>query len=272
TISEVAAQFKKAGLVRSEFYFKLLAHFFGSSTGVIAGKYYFNEPLSIFSVVNRVLTGAYEIKTQKVIIPEGFTVKDIASRILSIFPDFDSELFLRLAKEKEGYLFPDTYSWLPDVSPTQALSDMQKNFHEKIAPLAQTLAAFGKSEKEVIIMASLIEKEARQTDTRRIVAGILWKRLALGMPLQVDAVFPYINGKNTFQLTVEDLKVDHPYNTYTRKGLPPGPISNPGLDSILAAITPTASPYLYYLSDKDGNMHYARTFQAHVANKEKYLR
>lgn len=272
TINDVALQFKQTNLVRSPFYFKLLAHLFGGSTGVIAGKYYFNDPLSVFGVVYRVLTGAYDIKPQKILIPEGTTVKDIARIIALAFPDFDRESFLRLAKDKEGYLFPDTYSWLPDLSPTQVLTDMQKNFNARMAPFSSAIATFGKPEKDVVTMASLIEEEARQMETRKIVSGILWKRLALGMPLQVDAVFPYINGKNTFQLSVEDLKVDHPYNTYTRKGLPPGPISNPGLDSILAAITPTASPYLYYLSDKDGNMHYARTFAEHVANKERYLR
>lgn len=272
TINDVAIQFKQTNLVRSSFYFKLLAHLFGGSTGVIAGKYYFNEPLSVFGVVYRVITGAYDIKPQKIIIPEGFTVKNIADTIAAAFPDFDRELFLRFAKDKEGYLFPDTYSWLPDVSSSQVLADMQKNFNARIAPLSSVLAAFGKPLEDVVIMASILEKEARQTETRKIISGILWKRLDIGMPLQVDAVFPYINGKNTFQLSLEDLKVDHPYNTYTRKGLPPGPISNPGLDSILAAITPTVSPYLYYLSDKDGNMHYARTFAEHVANKEKYLR
>lgn len=272
TISDVASQFKQAHVVRSEFYFKLLTHFFGGSTGVIAGKYYFNEPLSVFSVVNRVLTGAYEIKAQKITIPEGFTAVDIAAKLASAFSNFDSASFLQLAKAKEGYLFPDTYHWLPDVEPIQVLTDMQKNFHQRIAPLAPAIYAFGKSEKEAIIMASLVEKEARQTDTRRIVAGILWKRIALGMPLQVDAVFPYIIGKNTFQLTTKDLQIDNPYNTYIHKGLPPGPISNPGLDSILAAITPLRSSYLFYLSDKDGNMYYARTLGEHLANKEKYLR
>ena len=272
TISEIAAQFKKVGLVRSEFYFKLLAHLFGRSTGVIAGKYYFHEPLSVFSVVNRVLTGAYDIKEQKVLIPEGFTVKDIADKLALEFSDFDRELFLRLAKDKEGYLFPDTYSWLPDVSPTQVLSDMQKNFHKKTAPLSQDVASFGKPLKDVVIMASLLEKEARQMETRKIVAGILWKRIAIGMPLQVDAVFGYIFKRDTYSPSFADLKVDSPYNTYMHKDLPPGPISNPGLDAIVAAITPTVSPYLYYLSDKEGNMHYARTFAEHVANKERYLR
>ena len=272
TVNDIANQFKEKHVVRSAFYFKLLAHLLGGSTGVIAGKYYFNEPLSAFAVVSRVVTGAYNVKLQKIIIPEGFTAKDIAARLMQTFPDFDGNLFLQIAKEKEGYLFPDTYRWLPDVEPIQVVMDMQQNFHKKTAPFSQAIAVFGKPLKDVIIMAALIEKDARQIEKEKIVAGILWKRLSIGMSLQVDAVFPYINGKNTLQLSLEDLKVDHPYNTYTRKGLPPGPISNPGLDAILSTITPTDSPYLYYLSDKGGNMHYARTFDGHLENKEKYLR
>lgn len=121
-------------------------------------------------------------------------------------------------------------------------------------------------------MASLLEEEARTTETRKMVSGILWKRLSAGMPLQVDAVFPYIIGKNTFEITLKDLEFDSPYNTYKYKGLPPGPISNPGKDSILAAIYPTKSDYWFYLSDKNGLMHYAITFDEHKINKAKYLK
>jgi UPF0755 protein len=120
-------------------------------------------------------------------------------------------------------------------------------------------------------MASLVEEEARTLETRRTIAGILWKRLKLGMPLQVDAVFPYIIGKNTYELSIGDLALDSPYNTYKYAGLPPAPITNPGLDAMLAAVTPTDSPYLYYLSDRNGKMHYARTHDGHLANKAAYL-
>jgi UPF0755 protein len=120
-------------------------------------------------------------------------------------------------------------------------------------------------------MASLVEEETRTPADRRLVAGILWKRIKLGMPLQVDAVFPYINGKNTYEVTARDLKIDSPYNTYLYPGLPIAPIANPGLDSIKAAIEPAESPYLYYLSDRAGAMHYAKTFEEHKRNRELYL-
>jgi len=120
-------------------------------------------------------------------------------------------------------------------------------------------------------MASIIEKESLNGDERQIVSGILWKRISLGMPLQVDATFLYINGKASAELTKDDLNIDSPYNTYRNKGLPPGPINNPGLDAIVAALYPKDSPYLYYLHDKKGKVHYAKTFNEHVANKRKYL-
>ena len=117
-----------------------------------------------------------------------------------------------------------------------------------------------------------MEEEGRTTDVRRTIAGILWKRLDMGMPLQVDAAFLYINGKTTFQLATSDLTVASPYNTYLNKGLPPTPITNPGLDAISATVTPIKTPYLYYLTDKNGVMHYAATYDGHLANKEKYLK
>ena len=148
----------------------------------------------------------------------------------------------------------------------------EKNFKDKIAALNEKIVVFNQSLEEIIIMASLLEEEARQLETKQMIAGILWKRIKMGMPLQVDSSFQYVNGKNTFTLSLDDLKIDSPYNTYLYKGLPPTPISNPGLDSILAALTPTVSNYLYFLTGKDGNMRYAVTHDQHVANKEKYLR
>ena len=120
-------------------------------------------------------------------------------------------------------------------------------------------------------MASILEKEARKLETRKVIAGILWKRIEIGMPLQVDAVFGYIHATSTYSPTFEDLEVDSPYNTYTNRGLPPGPIGNPGLESIRAALEPTKTPYLYYLTGKDGFMYYAKTFDQHVANR-RFLR
>jgi UPF0755 protein len=131
---------------------------------------------------------------------------------------------------------------------------------------------FGKPEGDIIKMASIVEEEGRTMETREIIAGILWKRISIKMPLQVDSSFKYINGKTTATLTTEDLKIDSPYNSYTNRGLPPTPISNPGLAAIRATINPIKTPYLYFLSDKNGNMHYAITFEEHVENKLKYLK
>ena len=137
--------------------------------------------------------------------------------------------------------------------------------------MQEALKKSGKTLREVVIMASLLEKEAAKTEDRRMVAGILWKRISIGMPLQVDAVFPYIIGKNTFDLTRADLKVDSPYNTYKYKGLPVGPIANPGLDSMVAAMTPVKSNYIFYLTDMQSKFHFSVTYAQHLANQKKYL-
>jgi len=160
----------------------------------------------------------------------------------------------------EGYLFPDTYLFLPFAETEQIIGTMTDNFKKKAGDVG----------KDIVIMASLIEKEVPDIGDRKIVSGILWKRLKLGMALQVDAVFPYITGKQ--KVLSDDLKIDSPYNTYLHKGLPPGPISNPGLDAVEAAKNPQETSYLYYLSGKDGKTHFAKTFAEHLKNKEKYLR
>ena len=179
--------------------------------------------------------------------------------------------FIAKAKSLEGYLFPDTYIFQTNTGVYTVIEAMQANYNRKIATVEDKIKASGKTESDIIKMASIVEEEGRTTETRQIVAGILWKRLALSMPLQVDSSFKYINGKTTATLTTADLKIDSPYNTYLYKGLPPTPICNPGLDSIIAVLSPIKTDYLYFLTDKDGVMHYAKTFDEHVANKQKYL-
>ncbi|PJE73950.1 MAG: endolytic transglycosylase MltG, partial [Candidatus Terrybacteria bacterium CG10_big_fil_rev_8_21_14_0_10_41_10] len=240
------------------------------------------------TIAKRVVSADFRLVPVKVTIPEGFTIDEIIDILQDSFAGFNKGEFLKLAKNSiffdndirdepfdslEGFLFPDTYLFLPEAENSQIISEMRRNFNSKMAPdIKERIRERGLSVYDVITMASLVEEEAREPDTRRMVSGILWKRLSAGMALQVDAVFPYIMGKNTFEITLDDLKVDSPYNTYLYSGLPKGPISNPGLDSILAAVYPKDSDYWYYLSDKEGNMHYAKTFEEHKANKEKYLR
>jgi len=180
---------------------------------------------------------------------------------------------MAVAEGQEGYLFPDTYFFPPDITPEGVVKIMKENFETKVRPeLRDEILRQGKDFDEVIIMASLIEKEAADIEDAKIISDILWRRLEIGMGLQVDATLTYITGKPSHLLTEEDLAIDSPYNTYKYRGLPLAPIANPGLDAIKAAIFPEESPYLFYLHDKKSEPHYARTFEEHILNKQKYLR
>jgi UPF0755 protein len=137
--------------------------------------------------------------------------------------------------------------------------------------LQNAIAKYGKPLPEVLVMASILQKEAASLKDRQAIAGLLWHRIVIGMPLQVDAVFPYILGKNTFQVTKTDLATTSAYNTYVNKGLPPGPIDNPSMQAILAAVTPVKSNYVYYMSDLQGNLHFCITYTCQLANQRKYL-
>jgi UPF0755 protein len=161
---------------------------------------------------------------------------------------------------------------MPWTTPDTVLNTLKKTFDQKIESLSDDILVSKHSLKEIIIMASLIEKEANGEEDRNIVSGILWKRIDKGIPLQVDAPFLYILGKESSELTRSDLAINSPFNTYKYKGLPPSPIGNPGLASIKAAISPKESPYLYYLHDKEGIIHYAKTFTEHQNNIKKYLK
>ncbi|MDO8620656.1 MAG: endolytic transglycosylase MltG [bacterium] len=271
TLQEVSTLLGERGAVRSPFWFKAWSILLGGNGGLKAGDYYLSGPVPVYTLAERFTAGLQGLTAVTVTIPEGLSNVEVAKVLLKSLPRLNKERFLNLAKAKEGYLFPDTYAFLPNEKEEDVIAEMEQNFRKRTETLAQDIKLFGKPLRDIVTMASLIEGEARTPETRRQISGILWKRLALGMPLQVDAVFPYILGKNTFEVTTDDLKVDSPYNTYKYAGLPPGPINNPGLDAITATITPTPTKYLYYLSDKDGVMHYAITHEEHLRNREKYL-
>lgn len=243
---------------------------FLNSRGALAGDYFFERPLPATLVAWRIARGTFILHPLKVTIPEGLTKFEVAALLAKKFGDFDEKAFAESAKE--GYIFPDTYFLAENTKAADAVRIMGRNFNSKITLIKDKIAASDRSLDEIIKMASIIEIEARDSTTRKVISGILWKRLDIDMPLQVDVSFAYINGKGTFELTKEDLAVDSPYNSYKYPGLPPTPISNPGLDAILAALSPTATDYFYFLSDKDGKMHYAIDFEEHKENRIKYLK
>jgi UPF0755 protein len=270
-VVSIAADLEKQQVIQSRFWFTLSLLVSGRNANAIAGNYYFPHPQNVFTVAHRIASGDYELTPVKVTLPEGATISEMAQILEDRLGTFDAETFLSLTEGKEGYLFPDTYYFLPAEDPETVVQALQENFFAKIETLQEDLTTFGKPLSDVITMASLLEEEARTLQSRQIIAGILWKRIEKGMRLQVDAVFPYIIGKNTFEVTRADLAVDSPYNTYRYEGLPLGPISNPGLSSIEAAITPVETPYLYYLSDMQGRFHWSRTYEEHLRKRDLYL-
>ncbi len=255
-VSHVAEVLKKHDVIVSADAFSLFAILFG---GARYGTYTFTNTPSVIEVAWRVARGIEGTPLVKVTVPEGSSNRDVARILSAALPAFDAELFVKKALRHEGYLFPDTYYFSPSVSPDTVIEAMRDTYLERTG---------GTPTRNEVIMASLLEKEARKFETRQMIAGILWKRLEVGMPLQVDAVFAYIEDKPTFSPTFDQLKVESPYNTYTNVGLPPGPIGNPGLEALRAAMQPTESQYWYYLTGVDGTMHYATTFDQHVANRQ----
>jgi UPF0755 protein len=271
TLPAVSQALAASNVVRSRSLFDLLMRLSYSDHHLVPGIYLFAEPKNLLRVIWQLRSGDFGVKLVKVTIPEGASNAEVGLILSKALPDFSSTEYAKASASLEGRLFPDTYFLSPLATTAQDVERLHQTYLEKIQPLRALIGQSGHSENEILTMASLLEEEAKDYEAKRVISGILWKRLAQGMKLQVDAVFPFLIGKNTFDLTRQDLATKSLYNTYKYKGLPPGPIDNPGLDSIFAALTPKDSPYLYYLSDKQGQMHYAVTYADHLKNKKKYL-
>ena len=270
-VPEIAAELATAHIIRHPSILRALLRVSGESGNVKPGVYQFTAPQNVFIIAYRLVAGAYGLPPVRITFIEGTTVREAAVHVASAMPDITADDFLAAAEGKEGYLFPDTYFFQPSDDAASIVAAMRANFDTKIAPIVPAIGASGHSLADIVTMASIVEKEARTSADRRMVAGILWNRIKLGMPLQVDAVFGYIFDRATYSPSPADLKVASPYNTYLHAGLPPGPIDNPGLDSLQAAAQPTKTSYLYYLTGRDGLMHYATTYAGHQANLRKYL-
>jgi len=272
TAQEAGRMLEEQGVVRDGTAFSIAVTVLGADRGVRAGDYLFKEPKDLFSIARAITTGAFGLEPIKIRIPEGATTKDMAKLYASQLQRFDEEKFLEEAQPQEGFLFPDTYFFLPNATEEVVLKAMRQNFDTNITSLAGEIESFGKPLKDVVIMASLLEKEARTMQDRRMIAGVLWRRIKIGMALQVDAAFLYSLGRTTFSLTKKDLQdKDDPYNTYVHKGLPPGAIGSPSLSSLRAAVTPIDQGYLFYLADGNHVTHYSKTYEEHLRKKALYL-
>ena len=271
SLGEVAQALEDAEIVRSALALEVVVKLLGNERNVHAGDYLFKEPLDVFSVAHKLAVGAYGLEPTRVRIHEGATTKEMAALLDKQFERFDADNFLAQTRLQEGYLFPDTYFFLPNVTEDTVIQAMRQNFDAKIEPLLPQIASSTRSLSDIVIMASIIEREARNSADRRMISGVLWNRIARGMPLQVDVTFLYTIGKGTFQLTNRDLLTDSPYNTYMRKGLPPTAIGSPSLDSLEAAVNPTKNNYLYFLADHSGVTHFCKTYACQLANKARYF-
>lgn len=244
---ELSGELKEDNVIRSPFWFRVIAIVLGGERNMKAGQYRMSHQQNVFIIAWRVFHGDHGIETLKLTIPEGFTIEKILTLFDNRFTFFDHESFKTLAPE--GYLFPDTYFIPVIATASSTIKLLRDNFSRQVLQILPEIESSGKTLEEVITLASLLEAEVMSKEDREIVSGILWKRLSMGMPLQVDSEL----------------------STYESVGLPSRPINNPGLVSIEAAIHPTSTAYFYFLTDKDGNPHYAKTFDEHKINKAKYL-
>ncbi len=286
----VGQKLSDAGVISGKYYF---AYYLWSSHklhSIVAGVYEFPRGMQIPEAMRIVTGGEVVTMRVKITFPEGWTAKDMSERLTannlpgadfltlekspsqSLRDDYPFLTELPVGATLEGYLFPDTYYFAKDVTADEIIKKMLENFSAKvITAIKSDFDGQQKSLFEIITMASVVEGEVKNDSDRKIVAGLFWNRIVGGMPLQSDATLEYALGTNKIQHSIAETKTDSPYNTYQNKGLPPGPVSNPGLASVLAVLNPQKSEFVYFLSDpKTGKTVFAKTFEEHVANKAKY--
>ena len=279
TASEISDRLMQLGVIDSRLRFWWLMKLQGDASKFKTGTYAFTPHMDEQAVLDKLVAG--DTTVVKFTIPEGFGIKEIAKR-LADEGLVDEQEFLAEAKDfapydymkkrpnvryaAEGYLFPDTYVIHSDVSAEGIMKMMAEDFDTRLTPaLRQQAAAKGLSIHDLITLASLVEKEARYDEDRPIIAQVFFKRLQMGMPLQSDTTLQYLMAGPKEDVSIEDTKIDSPYNTYQHEGLPPGPIASPGMKSILAVLNPANTDYLYFVADRQGHNHYSQTYDEHLA-------
>lgn len=275
TLNQIIQNLAKENLIRNRLVFYLLVKKLGLERKIQAGDFRLSPAMDAYTIAQNLTKGTLDVWLT---IIEGLRKEEIAQLINQNFNIPESE-FLKIAKE--GYLFPDTYL-IPKQATAGAIIDiLTNNFYRRFNyNLRQQGLRKNLTEEKILIIASLVEKEAKFDEDRVKVASIILKRLENDWPLQIDATIQYALGYQPMEKTwwktnliKDDLEIDSPYNTYKNKGLPPTPICNPGLASIKAVINADKNiPYWYYLSDKTGKMHYAKTLEEHNQNINKYLK
>lgn len=271
-VREIANNLKVQGLIKDPVVFFLIVKQQGLDGKIQAGEFHLSPSMNATEIAKALLVGTYDIR---ITIPEGKRAEEIADTLEQDFSTYNETWRPQLIAN-EGYLFPDTYSFPKEANIDLILSTMKNNFEKKYDGISPGANSF-LPQAEIVTIASLVEREAKYDDDRPLVASVILNRLNAGMALQIDATVEYALGyqkdeKNWWKrdLTANDIKLSSPYNTYENAGLPPTPISNPGVDAISAVINAPQTNYLYYISDKTGHNHYAKTLAEHNANIIKY--
>lgn len=273
SITEIANNLVLEGLIRNRLVFYLIIKQQRADKSIQAGDFRLSPSMDVFQIVKELQHGTLDVWLTVI---EGLRKEEIAEIVSKKFSISEVDF---QQKAVEGYLFPDTY-----LIPTQATSEMiidimKKNFDKKYTLLKEKAKKLKLTDYQVVILASLVEKEAKYSQDRPIVANIILKRWKNNWPLGIDATVQYILGYQSDEkswwkknLTEDDLNIDSPYNTRKNVGLPPSPIANPGLASLEAIINANENtPYWYYLSDKNGRIYYAKTLEEHEANINQYI-
>ena len=279
-VSMIADHLVEARVIKSAFPFKLYVKFSGASTNMQAGVFDLKTGMSYAAIVDTLARASAE--EIEVTIPEGYTLKQIGETVRTAIPSitedewnaavgvdstFKTHPFVVAAGKPdgvdlEGYLFPDTYRFFADATAEDVVERMIDTMQTKA--VAMTHAQ--------LTLASIVEREVRGAEDMKIVADLFLRRIDMGMALQADSTINYVIDGDDPSVSAEDLELDSPYNTYKYPGLPPGPISNPGMNAIQAVLHPTPNAWYYFLTADDGTVYYAKTFDEHVANKNRYLR
>lgn len=270
-LSEIAHNLAQQKIIKRPLGFEIYAIWTGDYNKLLAGKFFLPQKISIKDLM-RILTNEkfMQLETEITII-EGWNKNEIAD-YLEQKQLVDKKTFLKAVDDLEGFLYPDTYRIYQATTADEIIKKMLDNFNAKLTTdLRAKIEQQHKTILQILTMASIIEKEMTGLENRKIASGIFWKRIQQGIPLQSDATINYITQKGMIQPNYADLEIENPYNTYKNYGLPPGPICNPGIDAIIAAIEPTASPYYYFLTTKTGEVIFSKTYEGHLKNKQKYL-
>jgi UPF0755 protein len=289
--TKISQELKKQGLIKNDILFELYLWFNGTSSRLLPGEYWLQQNLTPEALAKLLSQGTGETKETTLTFIEGWNSQEIAQYLANKNFGSAKDFFAIIQKKAdwwdqyqflaskprnldlEGYLFPDTYRVYRDASLESIVQKMLDNFNKKLTPeLVTEINKQQKTVHEIITLASIIEKEVSNDNDRKLVADIFYKRLEKGIGLQSDATVNYVTGKSTTRPSAQDLAVDSPYNTYKYKGLPPGPISNPGISAILAAIYPTSNPYFYFLTTPDGKVIYSKAYQEHLQAKAQYYK